>query len=72
MVKCMCNVAVSETEELICDSDSEEQCVSQDSDVGDADDLSDDYDSIVLAYHLWHDSRSKDRTKIILLLPSWV
>jgi hypothetical protein len=39
---------VSETEEWICDSDSEEQCVSQDSDVGGADDFSDDSDSSVL------------------------
>jgi hypothetical protein len=59
---CCCDI-----EELICDSDSEEQCVSQDSDVRAAADLSDDSDNSVLTYHLWHDSRSEDRAKIILL-----
>jgi len=65
-------VAVSETEELLGDSDTEEQCVSQDCDVGAADDLSDDSDSSVLTGHLCHDSRSKGRAKIFSLLPSQV
>jgi len=65
-------VAVSETEELICDSDTEEQCLSLDSEVEAADDLSDDSDGSVLTGHLWHDSGSKDRAKIISLLPSQV
>jgi hypothetical protein len=45
-------VAVSETEELICDSDTEEQCLSLDTEVEAADDLSDDSDSSVLTGHL--------------------
>jgi hypothetical protein len=50
--KCVRYFALIDTEELICDSDSEDQCVSQDCDVGDADDLSDDSDNSVLTRSL--------------------
>ena len=39
MAKCVRWVAVRAIEELLCDSDTEEQCASQDSDVGAADDI---------------------------------
>jgi hypothetical protein len=39
VVKCVRYVAVSENEELICDSDTEERCVTQDFDVGVADQM---------------------------------
>jgi hypothetical protein len=58
MAKCVRYIAVNETEELICDSDTEERCVTQDSDVGAA-------DQMILTEHLWQDIRSEDRTKII-------
>ena len=58
MAKRVRYVAVSETEELICNSDSEEQCVSDDSDVEAADDLSEDSDNSVLTDQLWCVRRS--------------
>jgi hypothetical protein len=49
-------------QELICDSD--EQCVSDDSDITAADHLSEDCDNSVLTDQLWCDSRSEDRPKM--------
>jgi hypothetical protein len=60
----MCYVAVSETEKLIWDSDSEEQCVSDDSDVEAANDLLENSDNSVLIDELWHQSKSENRAKI--------
>jgi hypothetical protein len=48
----MCYVAVSEPEKLIRDSDSEEQCVLDDSDVEAANDLLEDSDKSVLTNEL--------------------
>lgn len=45
-------------------SDSEEQHVSEDSDVETADDLSDDSDNSDPKYQLWHDSRHEIRAEI--------
>jgi hypothetical protein len=67
--KRMCYVAVSETQELSCDSDSEELCVSDDSDIKVSDDLSEDSDNSVLTDELWYDSRSKDRAKMYNFCP---
>jgi hypothetical protein len=65
MAKHMCYVAVSETQELICDSDPEELCASDDCDIKVADNFSEDSDNNVSTDQLWHDSRRKDRAKII-------
>jgi len=61
---------VSATQELICDSDSGEQCVSDDSDITAADHLSEDSDNSVLTDQLWCDSRSEDRPKYIISMLS--
>jgi hypothetical protein len=59
-------VAVIETEGLICDSETEQQCVSEDSDIeaAAAATLSDDSDNHVLTDHLWCDSRNEDRAEL--------
>jgi hypothetical protein len=59
----MCYVAVSETEKLIWASVSEEQCVSDDSDVEAAGDLLENFDNSVLIDELWRQSRSEERAK---------
>ena len=64
MAKCVHYVDVSQTEETICDSDSQEQCISADSDVETADDLSDDSDNSVPTGQLWHYCRSEVRAEI--------
>jgi hypothetical protein len=64
VVKCMHYVAVSETQELICNSESEKQCVSDDSDITVADHLSEGSDNSVLTDQLWCDSRNEDRPKM--------
>lgn len=50
--------------ELICDSESEKQCVSDDSDITAADHLSKGFDDSALTDQLWCDSRSEDRPKM--------
>lgn len=55
---------MSATQELICDTNSGEQCVSDDSDITAADHLSEASDNSVLTYLLWCDSRSEDRLKM--------
>lgn len=55
---------MSATQQLICDTDSGEQCVSNDFDITAGDHLSEDSDNSVLTDLLWCDSRSEDRLKM--------
>jgi hypothetical protein len=64
MVKHMHYVDVGETQELICNSETKKQCVSNDSDITVADHLSEGSDNNVLTDQLWCDSRSEDRPKM--------
>ena len=64
MVKCMHWVAVSVTQELIFDSESGEQSISDDSDITAADHLSEDSENSVLTDQLWCESWSEDRPKM--------
>ena len=64
MAKCERYVGMGDIADLICNSDSEEECVSDDSDTEAAAELSEDFDNSVLTDQLWRDSGSEDRAKI--------
>jgi hypothetical protein len=60
MVKCLHNISANKIEELVFYSDSEEQFVSDDSEIESTQDLSKHIDGIVATNEEWHEGRSED------------
>jgi hypothetical protein len=58
------NIGASEMEELVCDSDSEEQCASDNSDNNFTHDFSEDGGGIVEANEEWHERRGEDKATV--------